>query len=395
MRRIAVVGGGLAGARTCTELRARGYDGELTLVGAEQHPPYDRPPLSKAVLSGLADGLADVLVELDVAALDVTAAFGTRAVGLRPGVLDTTGGEIAFDGLALAFGAAPIRLPTDRGASVLRTVDDAVALRAAMVDGARVVVVGAGWIGAEVTTAALAHGCAVTVLEAGPQPLTGPLGEAVGALFAPWYAAAGAELRTGAAVAEAGPDGVRLGDGEWLPADLVLTGLGVRPDVGWLAGSGVDVGVGVHTDASLRTSLPGVVAVGDCVERFSPRAGRRLRLEHWDDALHAPEVAASSLLGGEDVYDPVPYVWSEQFGRLVQWSGLRAGDPQVWRGDPAGDGGWSAAWLADGRLVGFLAVNRPKDAVQARKVIATGRPVDAAKLADAAVAVRAALTTTG
>jgi NADPH-dependent 2,4-dienoyl-CoA reductase/sulfur reductase-like enzyme len=387
--RIVVVGAGLAGARTCQELRSRGYGHELILLGAEPHPPYDRPPLSKALLRGALDGLGDVRVDVDLDALDVRFLRETSAQALAHGVLATSVGDLTWDALVLATGARPLRPRGDRGALVLRTVDDALALRSGLVAGARVVIVGAGWIGAEVATAAAGYGCTVTVVEAAPAPLAVPLGAPVGARTTPWYAEAGVTLRTETPVVETAPDGVLLADGEWLPADVVLAAVGVRPDVAWLAGSGVETGVGVHTDAGLRTSLSGVLAVGDCATRFSPRAGRRLRLEHWDDALHSPEVVAATLLGEDATYDPVPYVWSEQFGRYVQWVGWRTGDPAVWRGDPADGQGWAAGWLdGSGRLTGFLAVDRQRDLLQARKLIAAGRQPDPARLADPAVPVR-------
>jgi 3-phenylpropionate/trans-cinnamate dioxygenase ferredoxin reductase subunit len=422
--RVVVVGAGLAGARTCQQLRARGYAGELVLVGAEARPPYDRPPLSKRVLLG----------EVDDSSLDpnwyggAELRLGVTATGLEPGMLATTHGELRWDGLALATGAVPRRIGGDRiggdriggdriggdriggdraggdraggdraggdraGACVLRTADDSLRLRAAFVPGARVVIVGAGWIGAEVATAAARRGCAVTVLEAAAAPLSAALGEEVGARTIPWYAEAGVTLRAGEPVSGLDGAGVTLSSGEVFPADVVVEGIGVRPDLGWLAGSEVEVDPrtgGVVVDASCRASLPGVVAVGDCAARYSPRTGQRIRTEHWDDALRAPEVAAAALLGEEAIYDPVPYVWSEQLGRYLQWAGWRDGPPSVWRGDPARDRAWAAAWLdAEGRLTGFLAVDRPRDAVQARRAIDAGRVPDPARLADPGVPVR-------
>jgi 3-phenylpropionate/trans-cinnamate dioxygenase ferredoxin reductase subunit len=392
---VVVVGAGLAGVRTCQELRSGGYGGELVLVGAERHPPYDRPPLSKAVLLGEQDG--SPLEPAWYAGAD--ARLGVTATGLEPGVLRTTAGELRWDRLVLATGAVPRRLPGDGGALVLRTADDAARLRAAFRPGASVLVVGAGWIGAEVVTAARRHGASVTVLEAAGAPLAVALGVEVGAFAAPWYAEVGAVLRTGVAVSTVDGAGVTLAGGERLPADAVVEGIGVRPDLAWLAGSGVDVDPasgGVLVDEHCRASLAGVYAVGDCAARWSPRLGRRVRTEHWDDALHAPAVAAAVLLGDPDaLYDPVPYVWSQQFGRFLQWAGWRDGPPAVWRGDPAGRS-WSAAWLdADSRLTGFLSVDRPRDAVQARRAVDAGTPVDPGKLADPAVPVRNALAHRG
>lgn len=397
--RVVVVGAGMAGVRTCQELRTRGYAGELVLIGAEPHPPYDRPPLSKAFLLGGSHPAGDPALDL---ALDpewyagADARLGVTATGLRPGVLDTTGGTLDWDALVLAVGATPARLTGTGGGPgpghVLRTVDDARRLREALTPDARVVVVGAGWIGAEVTTAALRRGCQVTVLEAGPSPLVVPLGRSVGERTAAWYSDAGATLRCDTPVTAVDDDAVVLPGGERLAADVVVHAVGVRRELDWLAGSGVDVQDGVLTDASCRTSLPGVLAVGDCAARWSGRAGRRFRLEHWDDALNAPSVAARVLLGDRTaVYDPVGYVWSEQFGRYLQWVGWRDGEPSVWRADPAADTGWAAAWLdAEGRLTGFLAVDRPRDLLQARRLTAEGRIVDPDRLADPDVPVKEA-----
>lgn len=402
--RVVVVGAGLAGARTCAELRSLGYTGELVLLGAETHPPYDRPPLSKALLTDDTQGHPDVALDPEWYA-DTDLRLGVRATGLHPGTVETTAGPVDWDALVLAVGAVPVRLPSattrrkERKAPempeepevpsthLLRTVDDALRLRAALTPGARVVVVGAGWIGAEVTTAALRRGCAVTVVEAADVPLAVPLGPAVGARIAPWYAQAGATLRTGARVAEVGGDGVTLETGEHLAADVVVEGVGVRRDLAWLDGSGVDRDGGVLVDASCRTSVPSVFAVGDCAARWSPRAGRRFLLEHWDDALQAPATAARVILGDDSAsYDPVPYVWSEQFGRYVQWAGWRDGEPAVWRGDPSAEAGWAAAWLDDGgRLTGFLAVDRQRDLLQARRLIAAEHRPDPDRLADPAI----------
>lgn len=381
MQRIVVVGAGLAGARTCQELRQQGYDGQLTLVGAESHPPYDRPPLSKALLRGDTD---DTTLELELAA-DVR--LGTRVTGVRPGRASTDAGDLDWDGLVLATGAAPIRLPGE-GAAALRTVDDAKALRDALKPDARIAIVGAGWIGAEVATTAANRGCQVTVIEASDHPIAAAPG-GIGRHTIPWYADAGVALILDAPVSRADGDGVTLADNRRIEADLVLVAIGVRPQLDWLANSGVDVGVGIRTDASLRTSLPHVVAVGDCAERYSPRLGRHLRLEHWDDALHAPTVAATTLLGGDAVYDPAPYVWSEQFGRYVQWVGWASGEPTVWRGAPA-ERSWAAAWLDETvTLIGFLGVDRHRDAAQARRLIAAGHHPDPDKLADPGVQLRA------
>src|SRR5262249_3269342 len=288
---------------------------EVVVGGGEREPRYDGPPLSKAVLAG---GEPELLDPEWYAGVDLR--LGVRATALRPGELHTTAGPVGFDGLVLACGSEPLELP---GTGVtLRTLDDARRLRAGRRPGARVVLVGASWIGAAGTPAAPTAGCAGTVLEAGPAPLAMSPGEAVGRHTAAWYAAAGAELRTGTKVSSVDGDGVQLVGGERVPADLVLVGIGVRPATGWLADSGLELDRGVRTDAAGRTNLPGVVAAGDCAARWSPRAGRYLRGEHWDEALHSPGPAVAALLGlPDDAADPVPYVWSEQFGRYPQGTG--------------------------------------------------------------------------
>jgi NADPH-dependent 2,4-dienoyl-CoA reductase/sulfur reductase-like enzyme len=385
--RIVVVGAGLAGARSVQELRAQGFAGELVLLGAESHLPYDRPPLSKQVLLGMADSS-----ELDVPwpSLDVDVRPGARATALRPGVVATTGGELAHDGLVLACGARPVLPVGWESAQVLRTVDDALALRRRLVPGARVVVVGAGWIGAEVATAAAAAGCACTVVEAAPVPLSGALGQ-VGALTVPWYAAAGVELRLSSPVTAVEPSGVLLADGERLEADVVVVGVGATPDTGWLDGSGLELDRGVVVDEHLAASWPDVVAVGDCAAWWSLRFTTRLRVEHWDDALHAPTAAAATLLGRPTVHDPVPYFWSEQLGHRLQLAGHPvAGSRLVHRGEPGDPAGCAIGWVSDDRLVALLAVDRPRDLAQGRRRIAAATPLDLDRFADPTVPLRSA-----
>jgi 3-phenylpropionate/trans-cinnamate dioxygenase ferredoxin reductase component len=386
--RIVVVGGGLAGLRTVEELRAREYAGQVTLVGAETRPPYDRPPLSKRLMAG---ELADTTLREDLATLGMQLRLGETATGLSPGVLRTDRGEHRFDRLVLATGAAPVALPGSGRQWFLRTLDDALALRARLRPGLRLAIVGAGWIGAELATAAAARGARVTVLEAAAAPLAGAVGAEVGALTAGWYQEAGVELRLGQPVESVEPGGLALPGGGWLAADEVVAAVGVRPEVGWLEGSGIMVDRGVATDEQLRTSVPGVFAVGDCAAFWSLRYRRRLRFEHWDVALQAPAVVAANLLGGTDTYDPVPYFWSEQFGRMIQYVGFHGGaDRMMLRGDPAARQ-WSVCWLAGDRLVALLAVNAPRDQIQARRVIQAAAEVDVARLGDPATPVRDAV----
>lgn len=382
-----MVGAGIGGLNTVRALRAQGYGGRITLVGAEPYLPYDRPPLSKQLLRGEVD---DTTLPADWPAWDVDVRLGARATGLRDGVVETDAGEIGCDGLVLATGAVPVRLPGPGPQRTLRTVDDARALRAVLKPGVRLAIVGAGWIGAEIATAARAAGCEVTVVEAGPAPLAAALPRDVARLMAAWWREAGVELLLDAPAASVETGGLVLAGGETVPADEVLTAVGVRP-----ASRGLDA-VRLRADGAVLvdehlSAGDGRCAVGDVAAAWSPRYGRYLRVEHWDNALRAPAVAAATLLGADAAYDPVPYVWSEQFGRYLQFVGLRQdGDELVWRGDPDADPTWSACWVRDGRLRALLAVGRPRDAVQGRRLAERGVPVDVAALTDPAVPLKRA-----
>jgi 3-phenylpropionate/trans-cinnamate dioxygenase ferredoxin reductase component len=402
VERVVIAGAGLAGLRTAEELRAKGYTGGITMIGAERRPPYDRPPLTKKFMTG---EINDTTLRPDLAALEAGLRLGETATGLRPGVLRTDRAEYGFDALVVATGASPVALPGRGPQRILRTLDDAAALRSALHPGTKLAVVGAGWIGAELATTAALRGCQVTVVEAAPAPLAGALGSEVGSRTAPWYAAAGVELRLSQPVESVEPGGLAFPGGGWLAADEVVTAVGVRPEVGWLTGSGVRLENGVAVDEGLRSSVPGVFAVGDCAAFVSRRYRRRLRVEHWDSALHAPAVVAANILGGAEEYDPVPYFWSEQFGRMVQYAGHHtSADRLVWRGDPAGRD-WSVCWLAgadrpaaagaEAPLAAVLAVSRPRDLLQGRRLIASGAAVDPARLADPGAPLRDALASRG
>ncbi len=380
---VVVVGAGLAGVRSVEALRARGFDGRITLIGEERHRPYDRPPLSKAVLLGDSDSS---FVDSDLSAMGIDFRPGVSAKALRAGVVETTEGELGYDGLVIATGAEPITLPGDGPQHVLRTLDDSLELRARLVPGASVAVIGAGWIGAEVATAARRAGCAVTVIEAASAPLAQAIGAELGARTLGWYD--GIDLRLDTMVGSVDEGGVELVGGGFVQAHVVVAGIGVRPAVEWLADADLDLHNGVVTDEHLRTSMPGVVAVGDCAAWWSRRFGARLRVEHWDTALSAPEVAAATLLGEEAVYDPVPYFWSEQFGHMVQYAGHHpAGERLLYRGRP--EGKWSACWLTgDDTLAAVLAVDRPRDLVQGRRIIQAGHRLDTERLVDPDVPLR-------
>ncbi|MEU9008298.1 FAD-dependent oxidoreductase [Streptomyces sp. NPDC048479] len=399
-RRVVVVGAGMAGVQTAVALREQGFTGPVTLIGAEPHQPYDRPPLSKAILLGKAEGSA---FDVDFEALGIELRLGCEVTGVRAGAheLDTAAGPVPYDVLVIASGAEPITLPGAvgvPGVHLLRTLDDAARLRPVLTQQHDMVVVGAGWIGAEFATAAREAGCTVTVVEAAGRPLAGALPAEVAGPMTDWYAEYGVELLTHARVADIEPGAVILADGRQLPAGAVVVGIGARPATAWLAGSGIALGPdgAITADAYLRTSLPDVYAVGDCASFPSGRYGERLLVHHWDNALQGPRTVAANVIGGApgqeppEVYDPVPYFWSEQFGRFVQYAGHHeAADTMVWRGDPAG-AAWSVLWLRDGSLVALLAVGRARDLAQGRKLILSGIRLDPARAADPSVPLKAA-----
>ncbi|MFD5950813.1 NAD(P)/FAD-dependent oxidoreductase [Streptomyces collinus] len=398
-RRVVVAGAGMAGVQTAVALRERGFTGDVILLGAEPHQPYDRPPLSKAVLLGKSEGSA---FDVDFEALGVELRLGCEVLGLRPAdhELDTEGGPVPYDVLVVATGAEPVRLPGAEGVPgvhLLRTLDDAERLRPVLARRHDIVVVGAGWIGAEFATAAREAGCAVTVVEAAERPLAGALPAEVAAPMTGWYADAGVTLRTHARVERVEPGAVLLDDGSRLPAGAVVVGIGARPATAWLAGSGIELGSHgeIVADEHLRTSVPDVYAVGDCASFPSGRYGERLLVHHWDNALQGPRTVAVNIVGratGETpaVYDPVPYFWSEQFGRFVQYAGHHAAaDTILWRGDPAGPA-WTVCWLRDERLVALLAVGRPRDLAQGRRLIESGTAMNPVLLADPARPMKAA-----
>ncbi|RSN10752.1 oxidoreductase [Streptomyces sp. WAC 01325] len=390
-----VAGAGMAGVQTAVALREQGFTGTVTLIGAEPHQPYDRPPLSKAVLLGKAEGSA---FDVDFESLGIDLRLGREVLGVRVAdrELDTEAGPVPYDVLVLATGAEPIRLPGVEGVPgvhLLRTLDDAERLRPVLARQHDIVVVGAGWIGAEFATAAREAGCAVTVVEAADRPLAGALPAEVAAPMAAWYADSGAVLRTNTRVAGVEPGAVILDDGSRVPAGAVVVGIGARPATAWLAGSGIELGAHgeVVADDRLRTSVPDVYAVGDCASFPSGRYGERLLVHHWDNALQGPRTVAADILGQTPaVYDPVPYFWSEQFGRFVQYAGHHAAaDTTLWRGDPSGPA-WSVCWLRDDRLVALLAVGRPRDLAQGRRLIEAGTPMNTELMTDPARPLKAA-----
>ncbi|MFE7173806.1 NAD(P)/FAD-dependent oxidoreductase [Streptomyces sp. NPDC057616] len=375
MRTITVVGASLAGLSTVRALRAQGHDGEIVVVGEERHTPYDRPPLSKGFLKGDIDADALALGDADeYEALQVEWMLGERAVRLDPADRSVTlsgGRRLRTDAVVVATGASPRLLPGMDGLAgvhTLRTLDDARALRAELLDGLpRVVVIGAGFIGAEVASTAHRLGLHVTVVEAVDVPLERQLGREMGLVCSSLHSDHGVRLLRGTGVAGlVGEDrvtGVRLADGRVLPADIVVVGVGVRPATDWLAGSGVQVDDGVVCDVGGASTVPGVVAVGDVARCPNPFTGRHARIEHWTSATEQAKTAARTLLTGESAPGRVtaPYFWSDQYQVRIQVAGhVAPGDrPELVEGN-LDSRTFTAVYLRDGNPAAVLSLNQPK-----------------------------------
>ncbi|MDX8029059.1 FAD-dependent oxidoreductase [Lentzea sp. BCCO 10_0856] len=370
MKTVAVVGASLAGLRSVEELRRQGFDGRIVVIGEEPHAPYDRPPLSKAFLAGTLPA-ADLTLSDDD--FDAEWRLGIRADRVdaeTASVHLSTGETVRADGLVIATGGRPRTLPGTSnlaGVHTLRTLDDAVALRADLRPGARIVVVGAGWIGAEVASTCRSLGLEVTVVEAAPIPMERALGPTLGSLCADLHADHGVDLRLGVGVASFVDNGTRvtgvvLHDGTHLPADVVVAGIGVEPETGWLHGSGLALDNGVLCDTGCVTSIPSVVAVGD-VARYRTPSGRHVRHEHWTNASEQATVAVRNLLAGTTIetYRPSGYVWSDQYGVRLQLAGETTGADEVAVIDGSPDDRrFVAEFRRAGRPVGLLAMNNAK-----------------------------------
>ncbi|MER7193290.1 NAD(P)/FAD-dependent oxidoreductase [Streptomyces flaveolus] len=383
MRTVTVVGASLSGLYAARELRAQGFDGRLVVVGDEPHRPYDRPPLSKDFLTGLADEDQLALTDAEeTAELDAEWLLGVRARGLDPRGRTVPLGDgrtVSTDGVVIATGASARRLPGDSlaGVHTLRTLDDARALREELTRGPRrVVVIGGGFIGAETASSCAALGHAVTVVEAAPLPLVAQLGTEMAAVCAALHRRGGVDLVTGTSVAALhGTDAVTavaLADGRALPADVVVVGIGATPNTSWLAGSALALHDGVLCDDGCVTALPEVVAVGDVARVGGTRA------EHWTSATEQPRVAVTNLLAGHTVESlrPVPYFWSDQYGARIQFAGrrqegdtVRITEGGITDGAPAEDG-FLARYERDGRTTAVLSVDRPRPFMRARRELA-------------------------
>lgn len=379
MRRIAVVGASAAGLAAAETLRREGYDGTLTLVGDEPEPPYDRPPLSKQVLAAEwePDRLA-LRTAADLTALDLDLRLGVTATGLDlddRAVRLADGSEVPYDGLVVATGVRPRRLPGE-GAHVLRTLHDTLTLRERLAPGRRLVVVGAGFLGAEAAAVARRLGAEVTLLEPAAVPLAHAVGAEVGRMLARAHLDRGVDLRCGATVTEVTEDGVRLADGEVVAADEVLVAVGSLPNTEWLDGSGLTVGDGVVCDEYCEAAR-NVYAAGDVARWYNPLFGTSMRIEHRTNAAEQGMAAARNLLAAPQArkpFAPVPYFWSDQYDMKIQAYGFLRGhdDVAVVEGDVA-QRRFVALYRAGERVGGVLAVGMPPKVLrQWRQAVATG-----------------------
>jgi 3-phenylpropionate/trans-cinnamate dioxygenase ferredoxin reductase subunit len=374
-RRVVIVGSGLAGASAAGELRARGFSGEVVLIGKEPHRPYELPPLSKAILLGDATEPDWVHDEDFYTKNDIDLRLSTHIREVRLGdhaVIDDSGASEPFDRLLLATGSRPRRLDLPgsdlAGVRTLRTLDDSRTLLDALIPGARVVIIGAGWIGCEVAAAARRHEAEVTVVERLPMPLQQVLGDTIGAVFRELHTENGVSFRFGTGLAEFTGDagrvtGVRLDDGSSLPADLVVVAIGAMPRVELAHAAGLELsdavpGGGVDTDANLRTSAPDVYAAGDIAAHFHPRYDRRVRVEHWANAKDQGTHVAANLLGGTEPYTRSPYFFSDQYDLGMEVRGLANPfrDELVVRGDLTARE-FIAFWLRDSSVRAAMNVN--------------------------------------
>ncbi len=398
-----IVGAGLAGAKTAEALREQGFGGRIVLLGDEADAPYERPPLSKEYLQGKAeresifvhppDWYAGKDVELrlssPVSAID-RAAHQVRLAG---------GDRLGYDKLMLATGSAPRQLPIPgadlAGVLYLRQVGDSERLRELFTTAARIVIIGAGWIGLEVAAAARLAGVEVTVLEAAPLPLSRVLGDTVAPVFAALHRAHDVDLRLGVQVAEITGDGatasgVRLADGSSIGADAVLVGVGAAPNTALAEAAGLTVDNGVVVDAALRTSDPDIYAAGDVARAYHPLLEMHIRVEHWANALNQPATAATTMLGGEAAFDALPYFFTDQYDLGMEYVGYtepdgpNGYDEVVIRGDLQARE-FIAFWLRGGRLLAGMNVNVWDVTDPIKALIRSGTRIDTTQLADPAV----------
>ena len=389
--RIVVVGGSLAGIRTAEALRRKGFEGRLHLVGAESERPYDRPPLSKGLLSGDREPAQIQLTKPEAFdALELELHLGVAAERLEPGdrrVHLADGTALDYDGLVIATGASARTLPgaTPRpGLFTLRTLDDALALRAALEEAPRVVVIGAGFIGAEVAATCRARDLEVTLVEPLATPMARVLSPEIGGFCADAHRDAGVDLRLGVGVEAVLGDervrGVRLANGSHVAAEVVVVGIGATPSTRWLEGSGLALNDGVVCDARCATEAPGVVAAGDVARWYHEGYGEHVRIEHWTNAVEQADAVSDRLLAGAGevpAFVPVPFVWSDQYDLKIQAAGRIAPDDEVVIAHGSlEERRFVALFGREGVFRGALAINRVRNLMGYRRLLREGASWD-------------------
>jgi len=397
-RTFVIVGASLTGAKAAETLRAEGFDGRVVLIGAEDERPYERPPLSKDYLRGEVDReTVYVHPEEFYAEHDIELRLGRSAVSLNAAGSELTldnGERLRYDRLLLATGAEPRRLSIPGGdldgVLYLRSVADSDALRGRLDRGGAVVVIGAGWIGAEVAASARQRGLEVTVVDPLTVPLERVLGSEVGAVYRDLHLDHGVQMLHGTAVeafeGDTAVERVRTIDGRELECDFVVVGVGVHPRTGLAAEAGLAVDNGILVDKHLQTSAPGVFAAGDVANAHHPFYGEPVRVEHWANALHQGPVAARAMLGQSAVYDRLPYFFSDQYDVGMEYAGFaRTWDRVVFRGDPA-TREFVAFWLTGDRVVAGMNVNVWDVIDPIQRLISERVAVDDRRLADPDVA---------
>ncbi len=390
--RIVIIGGSLAGGSAALALREQGYDGELTIIGEEVHRPYERPPLSKAILLGDAEE-PDWVGDADFWASSASLLTGTTAtmINRERRIVSAGGQEYPYDKLVIATGSAPRRLDLAGadldGIYTLRTLDDSLTLRSRFTDGADVVIVGAGWIGCEVAAAARKHGANVTMLDPLSAPLVRVLGDQIGSAFAALHRENGVDLRLGVGVTGFAGDGdvreVRLAGGGSIPAATVVVGVGAVPNIALADAAGLELTAGgIAVDATLRTSDPDIYAVGDVAAHDHPHYAERVRVEHWANAKEQGSHVGANLLGADKAYELRPFFFSDQYDLGCEYRGLAdpAHDQLVIRGDLDARE-FIAFWLRDDYVAAAMNVNVWDDGDALTELVESRRPVSVEDLA--------------
>ena len=398
---VIIVGAGQAGGETAAELRRQGFEGRIVLIGEEAHPPYKRPPLSKAYLAGSVPETSLYVMQpaiLEKHRIDFIGGVAVSGIDREAREVKLADGRVErYDRLVLATGGRARPLPVE-GANapnvfLLRSIDDVSRIRERCAEGKRAVIVGGGFIGLEVAAVLLKQGLQVTVLEGLDRVLARVTAPEVSRFFERMHREAGVDLRTGAQLAgfEGAPEvtAVKLADGSSLPADLVIVGIGLIANTELAAQAGLVVDNGIVVDEFARTSDPLIYAAGDCSNHPSAFLGRRVRLESVQNAMEQGRAAARNIMGKEEPYQNVPWFWSDQYDLKLQMVGVSTGYEQlVLRGDPDTERSFAAFYLKGGKLIAADAVSKPQEFMFAKKLVAEGRVLDPAQLADPAVALK-------